>query len=160
MTTRNKFLSSNFNVGMVSEEKFRKLYSKHSSRLFFKHLQKLIMKFCLNLGQNGSRVIHQGADIKISKQRFGENNFDILASEKIPLDRSINDPRLPECLDIKYDENLPSTTVVIIFYDEAPSVILRTVVSVLNRSPLSQLQFLASLINSGFFSREIDFFSD
>ena len=33
--------------------------------------------------------------------------------------------------------DLPSTSIIVIFYNEAPSVLLRTVISVLNRTPLS-----------------------
>ena len=87
-------------------------------------------------GQNGSGVRHSGEDVEISTKRLKENNFDILASERIPLDRSIGDKRHSDCLKLKYDEDLPSTSIVIIIFDEAPSEILRAVVSILNRSPL------------------------
>ena len=39
------------------------------------------------------------------------------------------------CKQIEYLDNLPSTTVIIIFYNEGWSVLLRTVHSVLDRSP-------------------------
>ena len=58
-----------------------------------------------------------------------------LFSDKISLDRSIPDSRSTACRALKYDDDLPQASVVIIFTDEAWSPLLRTVHSVFNRSP-------------------------
>ncbi|KAK5984175.1 hypothetical protein GCK32_022248, partial [Trichostrongylus colubriformis] len=58
------------------------------------------------------------------------------SSDMMSLDRRLPDARREECLDVKYDlENLPQASVIIIFTDEAWSPLMRTVHSVVNRSP-------------------------
>ncbi|VDN44917.1 unnamed protein product [Gongylonema pulchrum] len=57
----------------------------------------------------------------------------------ISLDRSLPDYRSKECREIKYDDSLPRASVIIIFTDEAWSPLMRTVHSVVNRSPLHLL---------------------
>ena len=49
-------------------------------------------------------------------------------------------PPPPSCVDRKYPSDLPSTSVVIIFHNEAYTVLLRTITSVVNRTPPKLLQ--------------------
>lgn len=65
--------------------------------------------------------------------------MNVAASDRISLDRSIPDSRPLECAKVKYDKDLPKASVVIIFTDEAWSPLLRTVHSVVNRSPPEHL---------------------
>lgn len=68
-------------------------------------------------------------------------NINITLSEKIPLDREIPDVRPEGCLSMQYDiSKMSKTSVVIIFYNEALSMILRTVHSVLKRTHQSLLE--------------------
>lgn len=57
-------------------------------------------------------------------------------------DRQFGDFRQQECFDQRYSplQHMPKTTVIIIFHNEAMSTLLRTVVSVLKRSPPELLQ--------------------
>ncbi|XP_055959209.1 uncharacterized protein LOC126832515 [Patella vulgata] len=63
------------------------------------------------------------------------NNFNQYASDMISTRRTLPDPRDDECKSIVYKENLPDTSVIICFVDEGWSTLLRTVHSVLDRSP-------------------------
>lgn len=56
---------------------------------------------------------------------FNEYQINILASEKVALNRSLPDFRDPKCLDIKYPKLLPSASVVIAVHNEARSILLR-----------------------------------
>lgn len=68
-------------------------------------------------------------------QAYRENGFNIYVSDRISLNRSVPDIRHPNCKSKLYAERLPNTSVVIPFHNEGWSSLLRTVHSVLNRSP-------------------------
>ncbi|EDO45830.1 predicted protein, partial [Nematostella vectensis] len=72
---------------------------------------------------------------EIEKERFRLYQFNELASSKVALDRSIPDNRPQSCLSLSYPTKLPTASVIIIFHNEAWSTLLRTVHSVLARSP-------------------------
>src|SRR6218665_1157666 len=70
-------------------------------------------------------------------------NINVTLSERIPLERDIPDTRPTQCQRKVYDiSSLPTITVIIPFYNEALSMLLRTVHSILKRTPpelLSQI---------------------
>ena len=75
---------------------------------------------------------------KIKEDMFQAQGFDEFISENlVSLNRSLPDRRDYWCkANVLVDPNyLPSTSVIIIFHNEAWSTLLRTVYSVLNRSP-------------------------
>ncbi|KAI6215525.1 Polypeptide N-acetylgalactosaminyltransferase [Aphelenchoides besseyi] len=91
-------------------------------------------------GENGKAVILEGK-AKVQGQADMKKWFmNVAASDLISLDRSIPDSRPTECLKVTYDKKLPKASVVIIFTDEAWTPLLRTVHSVINRSPPEYLQ--------------------
>ncbi|XP_059615210.1 polypeptide N-acetylgalactosaminyltransferase 2-like isoform X1 [Phlebotomus argentipes] len=63
------------------------------------------------------------------------NRFNQQASDLLPSNREIPDTRNPMCRKKKWKRDLPATSVIITFHNEARSTLLRTIVSVLNRSP-------------------------
>ncbi|RCN30793.1 glycosyltransferase, group 2 family protein [Ancylostoma caninum] len=66
---------------------------------------------------------------------FQNNAFNQYASDLISIHRTLPDVIDKECLTEKYHEDLPDTSVVVCFHNEAWSVLLRTVHSVLERTP-------------------------
>ena len=63
-------------------------------------------------------------------------NINVTLSERTPLEREVNDSRPTMCRSYKYDlHKLPTISVIIPFYNEALSMLLRTVHSILKRTP-------------------------
>ena len=65
----------------------------------------------------------------------GVYGFNQLASDEISLNRTVPDTREEECRHWDYPTTLPSASVILVFHNEGWSTLLRTVNSVLNRSP-------------------------
>jgi len=76
-----------------------------------------------------------------SQRLFRIHSFNLLASDRIPLNRTLPDIRKPQCKELRYNvKELPTTSVIIVFHNEAWSTLLRTVHSVINRSPQNLLK--------------------
>ncbi|XP_069704515.1 polypeptide N-acetylgalactosaminyltransferase 2 [Periplaneta americana] len=73
--------------------------------------------------------------LKAGEDPYLRNKFNQQASDKLPSNRDIPDERSPMCRKRKWRTDLPATSVIITYHNEARSTLLRTVVSVLNRSP-------------------------
>ncbi|CAF1013872.1 unnamed protein product [Rotaria sp. Silwood1] len=97
--------------------------------------------------QNMSGPGEMGNPIRIKKDKLTEderkkfdegwknNAFNQYASDMISVRRTLADVRDPECKKVEFHPNLAETSVIIIFHNEARSVLLRTIWSVLDRSP-------------------------
>ncbi|XP_022250977.1 putative polypeptide N-acetylgalactosaminyltransferase 10 [Limulus polyphemus] len=68
-------------------------------------------------------------------QLYKVNGFNALVSDYIALNRSLPDIRHPGCKSKIYFSKLPTASVVVPFHNEHWTTLLRTVTSVLNRSP-------------------------
>lgn len=66
---------------------------------------------------------------------FQNNAFNQYASDMISIHRTLPEILDKECLTEKYHDDLPDTSVVVCFHNEAWSVLLRTVHSILERTP-------------------------
>eukprot|EP00056_Hartaetosiga_gracilis_P020895 m.21812 g.21812 ORF g.21812 m.21812 type:complete len:451 (+) comp8760_c0_seq1:84-1436(+) len=81
-------------------------------------------------------------DLKEYREGYQKNQFNQWISDRLSLHRRAYDTREVQCLHEKYlpINILPSVSVVIIFHNEARSTLLRTVWSVLDRSPPSLIK--------------------
>ncbi|XP_031614185.2 probable polypeptide N-acetylgalactosaminyltransferase 8 [Oreochromis aureus] len=70
-------------------------------------------------------------------QRYGYNAF---LSDRLPLNREIPDTRPPRCAVKNYPKDLPTISVVLIYLDEALSVIKRAICSIVDKTPARLLQ--------------------
>lgn len=86
-------------------------------------------------GEMGKPVKIPSSQQELMKEKFKENQFNLLASDMIWLNRSLTDVRHHDCKKKHYPAKLPTTSIVIVFHNEAWSTLLRTIWSVINRSP-------------------------
>ncbi|KAM8901424.1 polypeptide N-acetylgalactosaminyltransferase 5 [Lycaon pictus] len=86
-------------------------------------------------GQFGRPVVVPRGKEKEAERRWKEGNFNVYLSDLIPVDRAIEDTRPAGCAEQLVHNNLPTTSVIMCFVDEVWSTLLRSVHSVLNRSP-------------------------
>ncbi|CAF1124685.1 unnamed protein product [Adineta ricciae] len=87
-------------------------------------------------GEMGSAYLPPDHLLEESKARFAENMFDIAVSDRIALDRAMPDIRNENCkAHSKFNHNLPNTSIIIVFHNEGNSTLLRTLVSIVNRTP-------------------------
>ncbi|XP_074079137.1 polypeptide N-acetylgalactosaminyltransferase 2 isoform X3 [Macrotis lagotis] len=73
--------------------------------------------------------------VRSGQDPYARNKFNQVESDKLRMDRNIPDTRHDQCQRKQWRVDLPATSVVITFHNEARSALLRTVVSVLKKSP-------------------------
>uniref|UniRef100_A0A4X2KPG7 Glycosyltransferase 2-like domain-containing protein n=1 Tax=Vombatus ursinus TaxID=29139 RepID=A0A4X2KPG7_VOMUR len=66
---------------------------------------------------------------------YRENGFNIFVSNNIALERSLPDIRHANCKHKMYLEKLPNTSIIIPFHNEGWTSLLRTIHSIINRTP-------------------------
>ncbi|XP_033950789.1 N-acetylgalactosaminyltransferase 7 isoform X1 [Pseudochaenichthys georgianus] len=86
--------------------------------------------------------------IQTSIKEFG---FNMVASDMISLDRTISDIRHEECKYWHYDDRLMTSSVVIVFHNEGWSTLMRTIHSVIKRTPS---RYLAEIVMIDDFSNK------
>ncbi|XP_015674012.1 polypeptide N-acetylgalactosaminyltransferase 14 [Protobothrops mucrosquamatus] len=79
--------------------------------------------------------------LSVRRWKGGEDPYRLYAfnqreSERMPSDRAIHDTRHHRCTSLHYRTDLPPTSIIITFHNEARSTLLRTIRSVLNRTPV------------------------
>ncbi|XP_013772731.1 polypeptide N-acetylgalactosaminyltransferase 13-like [Limulus polyphemus] len=91
-------------------------------------------------GENGKAVIIPKEKESLKMEKFKLNQFNLLASDRISLNRSLPDFRMEGCKNKVYPDKLPTTSIVIVFHNEAWSTLLRTVQSIIRTSPRALLE--------------------
>ncbi|XP_032014342.1 polypeptide N-acetylgalactosaminyltransferase 10 isoform X3 [Hylobates moloch] len=99
------------------------------------HDKEAIQRDAQHVGNGEQGRPYPMTDAERVDQAYRENGFNIYVSDKISLNRSLPDIRHPNCNSKRYLETLPNTSIIIPFHNEGWSSLLRTVHSVLNRSP-------------------------
>nr|XP_015201277.1 PREDICTED: N-acetylgalactosaminyltransferase 7 isoform X2 [Lepisosteus oculatus] len=100
----------------------------------------------------GAKPFVLGPDYKDSIQAsIKEFGFNMVASEMISLDRTISDLRHEECRYWHFDENLLTASIIIVFHNEGWSTLMRTVHSVIKRTPR---RYLAEIVMIDDFSNK------
>ncbi|XP_075995466.1 polypeptide N-acetylgalactosaminyltransferase 12 [Genypterus blacodes] len=90
------------------------------------------------LGELGRpvKLILNEEEKRKEQDSINRHQINVYVSDKVSLHRRLPEKWNPLCRDLKYDyRSLPTTSVVIAFYNEAWSTLLRTVHSVLETSP-------------------------
>ncbi|KAL4640508.1 N-acetylgalactosaminyltransferase 7-like [Arapaima gigas] len=100
----------------------------------------------------GAKPFVLGSEYKEAVQAsIKEFGFNMVASDMISLDRSVNDLRHEECKYWHYDENLLTSSIIIVFHNEGWSTLMRTVHSVIKRTPR---KYLAEIVMIDDFSNK------
>ncbi|KAK9886543.1 hypothetical protein WA026_016818 [Henosepilachna vigintioctopunctata] len=125
-----------FNSKIVSEDERERalLALKYESTL-----QDYESKIVPGLGDGGEPAVLEGDDQVEGEKSLKSFALNVVLSDKMPLDRRLRDPRNPRCKDFTYNPKIKAS-VIIIFYNELLSVVLRTVWSVILQTPSHLLQ--------------------
>ncbi|CAG9759554.1 unnamed protein product [Ceutorhynchus assimilis] len=91
-------------------------------------------------GEQGAAAYLTSLERANYEKLFRVNGFNAALSDKIALDRAIPDIRHKSCKTKKYLKKLPSVSVIVPFHNEHWTTLLRTAVSVINRSPAELLK--------------------
>ncbi|OQR75988.1 polypeptide N-acetylgalactosaminyltransferase 13-like [Tropilaelaps mercedesae] len=87
-------------------------------------------------GMEGQGVQLSDEEQAEADQQFSLAAFNVFVSDRMPLNRSLVDPRHSDCKTVNYPvRKLPKASVIIIFTDEIFSTLLRTIITTIMRSP-------------------------
>uniref|UniRef100_A0A7E4V1U7 Polypeptide N-acetylgalactosaminyltransferase n=1 Tax=Panagrellus redivivus TaxID=6233 RepID=A0A7E4V1U7_PANRE len=94
-------------------------------------------------GSNGEGVKIDPSQDQKMKEMFKENQFNLLASNMIAVNRTLPDFRSSKCqrdYNTYHLSELPTTSIIIVFHNEAWTTLLRTLHSIIDRSPRHLLE--------------------
>ncbi|KAL0962876.1 hypothetical protein UPYG_G00346640, partial [Umbra pygmaea] len=70
-----------------------------------------------------------------AEELFQKYGYNVFLSDRLPLNREIPDTRHPNCAKHQYPHDLPTISVVLIYLDEALSIIKRALRSIIDKTP-------------------------
>ncbi|XP_052399304.1 probable polypeptide N-acetylgalactosaminyltransferase 8 isoform X2 [Carassius gibelio] len=70
-----------------------------------------------------------------AERQFQEFGYNVFLSNRLPLNRTIPDTRDIRCATKSYPTDLPTISVILIYFNEAPSVIKRAIHSIIDKTP-------------------------
>lgn len=123
--------------GINSDLLGRILFSKTKEQLAFDHeIEMDFAKQVPGLCNSGVECFLSGDDEALGEESYSANGINVVLSDRISYNRTPPDVSNNLCSMMHYDVlSLPPASVIIIFYEEPYSVLLRTVHSVLNTAP-------------------------
>ncbi|KAF3705198.1 putative polypeptide N-acetylgalactosaminyltransferase 8 [Channa argus] len=77
---------------------------------------------------------------KEAERLFRKYGYNAFLSDRLPLNREIPDTRPTRCTEKKYPEDLPTISIVLIYLDEALSIIKRAIRSIIDKTPARLLK--------------------
>ncbi|XP_048831399.1 polypeptide N-acetylgalactosaminyltransferase 16 [Brienomyrus brachyistius] len=92
------------------------------------------------IGHFDEKAYLSGKQLKAGEDPYREHAFNLQESDRLGSDRAIRDTRHYRCASLTFDPDLPPTSIIITFHNEARSTLLRTIKSVLLRSPPTLIQ--------------------
>lgn len=115
-----------------------------------------------DIGRDGRPAYLPGYPKDQMKKLYSINRFNLVASDKISVDRKLPDARKMACRNRQYNlKELPNTSVIIVFHNEAWSTLARTVHSILNTAPqhlLAEILLVDDASNRTFLGRSLDYY--
>ncbi|XP_063537230.1 polypeptide N-acetylgalactosaminyltransferase 3-like [Cydia strobilella] len=111
-------------------------------------------------GEGGRPVQLAQRELITARELYQLHSYNILVSDKISINRSLPDMRSDSCKSVEFNlDNLPTATVIIVFHNEAWSTLMRTVMSVIMRSPkqlLKQIILVDDASERRYLGKELD----
>lgn len=93
-------------------------------------------------GEQGAAHLLSANDDSEKDALYKVNGFNALVSDRISVNRTLKDIRHPDCKMQKYYETLPTASIVVPFFNEHLTVLLRTAYSALNRAPPNLIEVI------------------
>ncbi|XP_043498120.1 polypeptide N-acetylgalactosaminyltransferase 35A isoform X1 [Polistes fuscatus] len=134
--------SFNFLQALTNTKNFSKgINNYENSDKLLHHLQAVSLKPAVTLGDGLDTLgmVRNFEDQRKRDEGYKNYSFNILVSDNIGFYRDILDTRYKLCQTQKYENNLPNASIVICFYNEHYTTLMRSLESLIVRTPISLL---------------------